>query len=375
MKRILIFLVLAVALLWWALSRVLVPTSAAALVTRGKAVYVVTGSVTVSADAESSLASPAPGIVLVDGFSIAEGKEVKTGDLLARLDPGDIPFQQNTAQAELDQIKGRLAADKKLPTEIQLASAEKEVADAKPLFEHNPQFIAPEAYARLQQTAEEQKALAEKERSELTTNATVQENLLKGYADQLNRRNIVAPYDGFITSVSAHPGDYVALGAPIAGIISSKLKIAAEVNQDDIAAVGEKEKATVTFFAYPGKIFPATVTRVLPSSNAETQRFTVLLEITDPPAPLFAGLTGEVNFSAGEHDNALLIPRRALVGNNVAVVKSGRVEIRQVQVGFLTLTEAEITQGVSEGDVVLTENLEQFRNGDHVRLANNPAEK
>jgi len=375
MKRTfwLFVLVLVVAFVWWGLSRALVPTSAAALVTRGKAVYVVTGSVTISADAESSIASPDSGIMLVDGFNLAQGKAVKAGELLARLDPGDIPFQQNMAQLELDQIKTRLKGE--LPSEIELKTRQNALDKATPLYEHTPQFESPANYTLLQQLVAEQKAIATTERSELETNAAVQDNYLKEYADQLNRRNIVAPYDGFITSVAAHPGDQVALGAPVASIISSKLKIQAEVNQDDIAAVHEKETATVTFFAYKGKTFPATVERVLPSSDKTTQRFSVLLNITDSSELLLAGLTGEVNFAAGEHDNALLIPRRALVGNNVAVVKNGRVEILPVQVGFLTLTEAEITQGLSEGEMVLTENLEQFRNGDRVRLTNNPAEK
>jgi len=375
MKRFLIIFTLAVALAWWGLSRALTPASAAALVTRGQAVYTVTGSVTVAAESESTLASPSGGIVLVDGYKISLGQEVKTGELLARLDPGELTFLKQKTQMDLNQVNSLIAPDKKLSSEIQLAITEQDIASNKTLVEHEPPFFPPADYARLQQTAAAQKALAEKERSELETNAKVLENQLKDYDDQLNRLNIVAPYDGFITTVSAHPGDLVTLGAPVAGIISKKLKVEAEVNQDDIAAVHEKENATVTFFAYPGKSFPATVERVLPSSDKATQRFTVLLEIANPSEDLRAGLTGEVSFAAGEKNNALLIPRRALVGNNVAVVKNGRVEIRLVQAGILTLTEAEITQGVSEGDVVLTENLDLFRNGDRVRLTNNPAEK
>lgn len=377
MKRIywLLILVLALGLAWWGLSRAFVPSSAAALVTRGKAEYVVTGSVTVAAESESTIASPASGIVLAEGYNLSAGRAVKAGELLARLDPGEIKFLRDGADIQLKQIAARLDPAKKLPSEIQLAITEKDLADAKPLLDHTPQYYAPADYARLEQTAAQQRAQAETERSELETQRKVLENQIKDYDDQLQRLNINAPYDGFITTVTAHAGDQVDKGGPVAGIISSTVKIQADVNQDDIAAVQEKQTATVTFFAYPEIKFPATVERILPSSDKETQRFTVLLTIANPPKPLFAGLTGEVNFAAGVHENAFLVPRRALFSNSIIVVKDGRVTVVPVQTGFLTLDQAEITQGVAEGDMVLTENLDLFRTGDRVRLTNNPAAK
>jgi RND family efflux transporter MFP subunit len=374
-KYWLLILLLAIALACWGLARAFVPSSAAALVTRGNAVYTVTGSVTVAAESESTIVSPASGIVLADGYKLSEGREVKAGELLARLDPGEIKFLRDGAEIQLNQVTARLDPAKKLPSEIQLAITEQDLANAKPLLNHEPQYYAPADYARLEQTAAQLRAQAETERSELETQRKVLANQLKDYDDQLKRLNINAPYDGIITTVTAHAGDQVDKGGPVAGIISTSVKIQAEVNQDDIDAVKEKQSATVTFFAYPNLKFPALVERILPSSDKETQRFTVLLTIANPSKPLFAGLTGEVNFAAGTHEHALLIPRRALFSNSVIVAKNGRVEVRPVQTGYLTLDQAEITQGVEEGDVVLTENLDLFRTGDRVRLTNNPSAK
>ncbi|HVU37912.1 MAG TPA: efflux RND transporter periplasmic adaptor subunit [Opitutales bacterium] len=375
MKRLtlIVILLLAAGLIWWAAAHLFVPTAPAALVARGKATYTVTGSVSVDANSLSTIVSPAGGIVQTDNYALAEGREVKAGELLARLDSGQLGFLKNEAETQLKQDQSLLA--KKLPSEIQQSIAEQDLANAEPLFKHDPPFETAANYTRLQQTAEHQTALAEKERSDLAAAAQVLQIQVDDYADQLKRLDVIAPYDGFITIVYAHPGDQVDKGGPVAGLISKDLKIQAEVNQDDIAAVHEKQSAAVTFFAYPDVEFPATVRSILPSSDKETQRFTVLLDIPNPPSRLFAGLTGEVRFNCGEHENTLLIPRRALFGDNVFVVKNGRVEVRTVKTGFLTLAAAEITDGVSEGEVVLTDNLDQFRNGDRVRLANNPAAK
>jgi len=50
------------------------------------------------------------------------------------------------------------------------------------------------------------------------------------------------------------------------------------------------------------------------------------------------------------------------------LVKDGTVKIQPVKPGYLTMTDAEILDGLTTDDLVLTENLEQFRNGQSVRV-------
>ncbi len=93
----------------------------------------------------------------------------------------------------------------------------------------------------------------------------------------------------------------------------------------------------------------------------------IYLNVDLPLERLIPGLTGEVSIVVGEHDNALIVPRRALLGNSLFVVKNGRVRLRNVSVGYVGLNEAEITSGVDEGDEVIAEELDRFRDGDRVR--------
>jgi len=365
MKRIfwIVVILLALGLAARSLSRAFVPTSAYAHATLGTVKKIVTGSVTIAAAAESQIASPEDGLVLPANFLLKEGQIVAAGDVLARLDPGQIPFEQKEAQINLDQVNSRLAG--RLPSEIDLERMQNNLADKKK--ESDAGFLGKADYAEYELQVAVQLALATKERADLVLQKSVLENSLANYADQLKRLDITAPYDGVITSVLAHPGDLLSKGQPVANIISRELKIAAEVNQDDIAYVQANETADIHFFAYPDKI-PAKVKLVLPSSDKTTQRFTVLLDVANPPVALFAGLTGEVGFLAGEHDHVLRVPRRALYNNSLFVANNGRVEVRAVTPGFLTLTQAEIKSGVAEGEIVLTENLDLLRNGDRVSL-------
>jgi hypothetical protein len=58
------------------------------------------------------------------------------------------------------------------------------------------------------------------------------------------------------------------------------------------------------------------------------------------------GITGEVSIVVGRHAKAI-IPRRALLNENVFVVKDGKVELRPVKPGYEWLTGAEIVRASS----------------------------
>jgi macrolide-specific efflux system membrane fusion protein len=353
----------------WGLSRALTPSAAGAPVTRGTVIFVVSGSVTVSADSESQINCPQDGTI--SKSNLAAGQDVQEGELLVQLDPGDLPLKRAQDSDSLDDVEKSLAD--KLPSEILLQNMQIALGKEKQVIDGG--FGQTAQYEADQRSVQAQEITAKQERSTLETKQKLLKKSLQVYDYQLSQFEIKAPYNGTITTVSAHPGDQLTKGAPIAGLISRTLRIEAQVDQDDIAAVEENEKADVHFFAYPDKTFTAKVKRVLPSSDKSTQRFTVLLDLVDPVINLVrAGLTGEVGFTAGKHVNVLCVPRRALFGNSVLVVSHGRVEIRQVNPGYKTLLQAEILPNsdphstVSEGEVVLTENLNHFRDGDHVRV-------
>jgi HlyD family secretion protein len=61
----------------------------------------------------------------------------------------------------------------------------------------------------------------------------------------------------------------------------------------------------------------------------------------------------------------------------VAVVRNDRVETRQIVVGLMAEGEAEIREGLTEGDLVVARAGAFFREGDRVRpfVAGAPAEQ
>jgi len=126
-------------------------------------------------------------------------------------------------------------------------------------------------------------------------------------------------------------------------------------------------QAKVQLYAYRTRTFAARVTSVQPAADPTTQRYTVALEMEKPPDNLMAGMTGEMNIITGTHQNALLVPTRALLVDQALIVNGGIVHSRTVGVGFRTLDFTEVTSGLQEGSHVIVSDQDKFRPGEAVR--------
>src|SRR4029077_8540587 len=129
----------------------------------------------------------------------------------------------------------------------------------------------------------------------------------------------------------------VSEGNELFTVSSRKNYIRGEVNEEDVGEVKPGMKAKAHLYAYRARTFTARVTSFEPAADPTTQCYTVVLEMENPPDNLMAGMTGEMNIITGTHDNALLVPTRALLVDQALVVKGGIVHSRTVGVGFRTL--------------------------------------
>jgi len=138
------------------------------------------------------------------------------------------------------------------------------------------------------------------------------------------------------------------------------------------------EEAKVTFLPYGDTEFDGKVSKILPTSDPETQRHLVFVDVAmDAAHPLVPGINGEVIIIVGRRHADAVVPRRAvfdLDGKNVFVVKDGRVELRKVATGYLWSRGAEILSGLAPGEQVIVDELETFHPGDRVRVNEMPSD-
>ena len=337
------------------------PTARVMAVTKGRAINAVPGSVTVQAEYQMELKSETSGRVIKS--ELDPGQKVTAGSVLVQIDTGDLTLEIDQIQHDYDTAKKRIAVGSAI--KLELESATESLQNYERLTKAG-NYPAAELEKQRRLVKQIEQRLALEEVSNTQQLATFQ-NTLKVKRRQLEKMTITAPFDGVVSKVFARAGDLISSGAPLAILISTSRTVEAKISEENFSGIREGQKASVRFLGYGDWLYDATVTKILPTADPDTQRYIVHLEVKIEPEKLIPGITGEVSIIVAERSGQALVPRRALFGNKVYVVDGGRVKLRTVEVGYVSLTYAEIIKGVKEGEKVIVEQLDAFRDGDRVR--------
>ena len=352
--------------------RSLRPLAVVEPVVGGRAVQAEPGSVTVMAEYSQELRTDVPGRLIKKDFNLDPGETVKEGEVLAQLDPTDLVLAMRKDEIDYGAAKARFKTDRS--TELSLESLHADLANFRRL---NKQGVYPDSeLAKREREATIQEQRAELERIEHAQILATFENNLAAERHKLEQMTVRAPFDAIVSLVPKHPGDIVGSGESIATLITTHKVVEGRISEEDFAHVRVGEKGTVTFLPYGSWDFDATVTKILPTADPETQRHLVLLDVkVDADHPLVPGINGEMSIIVGERAAKAIVPRRALFsldGDNVYVVKNGTVELRKVKTGYVWTRGAEILEGLEPGEDVIVEELENFHPGDSVRVRRVP---
>jgi len=347
----------------YGLSYYLRPVAQVVLVKRGKAVSGKPGSVVVQAERETDLKSEYGGRILRS--VLRPGTQFKAGEFLVQLDTRELELDIEKTENDLDAQGKRIAVGS--PLDGQIANAQDDLAAKERLFKlgslsDSDLLQQQRAVKQLEQQRDLQKLQDQQQLDGL-------KNTLSTLRLQLSRMTLTAPFDGAATAVYANQDDIIGANAPIAHLITASRLVLARVSEEDFANIRVGQHASVRFLTYGDPPSDATVTKILPTADPETQRYVVYLNVDIAPEKLVPGITGEVSITVGEHENTLIVPRRAVSGHNLLVVSNGQVELRHVELGYTSLNEVEVLSGVQEGDAVIAEQLDQFQPGDHVRIS------
>jgi len=363
---------------WWVIGALLIlicgvayyffmPVAEVAVVRRGTAISAVYGTVRIEpAFVVHVRAQNAGFIQLAEEFSAgrgAIGKSVTKGQLLASIADETTARQLKQASADLQAATER--AKLPLPSEELLKAAEDNLHRLEQVVASGN--VPAVEYEKAKSEANRLRGALENERIERDRNLQALDEAHKKMQAQMRNSEIRAPMDGLLTAVSTIDGELVAEGNQLFTVSSRKTYVRGEVNEEDVGEVKPGMKAKVQLYAYRTQTFAARVSSIQPAADPDTQRYTVILEMEKPPDNLMAGMTGEMNIITGSHDDALLVPTRALLVDQALVVKRGIVQRRTIKVGFRTLDFAKALSGVSVGDRVVIADQDRLRSGQPVR--------
>lgn len=337
------------------------PVARVAVVTKGKAVNSVPGSVVVAATRITQLTTEIGGRIIKNDLD--PGKNFREGELLVQIDPGDIDL-------DIEKIKNDIEADDlKIKTgsasQFELETAQENLRNAA--RQHERGAISDLDFARQKRAVAASQQKLELENVSNKQKGDADRNLLKVKKRQREKMTITAPFDGVVAAVFARKDDFIGPNSTIASLITITRNVEAKISEENFALVQTGQRAVVRFLTYGDAKFDATVTKKLPTAEAGTQRYVAYLDVKIDPAKLLPDLTGEVQIIVAERDTQTQIPRRAYFDGYVYVVRNGVVERRKVTLGYTSLNLAEVTSGLANGEEVIADELEQFHEGERVR--------
>jgi len=343
------------------------PVAEVAVVKHGTAISAVYGTVRIEpAFVVHVRAQNAGFIQLAEEFSAgrgAVGKSVTKGQLLATIADEATARQLKQARADLQAATERSKLP--LPSEEPLKAAEDNLGRLEQVVSSGN--VPAVDYAKAKSEVNRLRGLRDNERIESERNLHALEEACKKLEAQMRNSEIRSPMDGLLSAVSTIDNELVNEGSQLFTVSSQKTYVRGEVNEEDVGQVKPGMKAKVQLYAYRNNIFPAKVSSIQPAADPDTQRYTVILEMEKPPDNLMAGMTGEMNIITGMHENALLLPTRALIVDQAWLVKRGIVQKKTIKVGFRTLDFSEALSGVSAGDHVVVSDQDKLRSGQPVR--------
>ena len=345
----------------------LMPVAEVVTVRRGTAISAVYGTVRIEPAFVVRIRAQNDGFIqLAEPFSAgrgAIGKSIEKGQLLATIADEETARQLKQARADLQAAIDRAALP--LPSSELLKAAEDNLQRLeKVVVSGNVPAVE---YQKAKSEANRLRGAVETERIERDRNLNSLEETTKKLEGQMKSAEVRSPIDGLLTNVQTIDGELVSDGNELFTVSSHKNYVRGEVNEEDVGEVKPEMKAKVQLYAYRTRTFTARVTSVQPTADPTTQRYTVVLEMENPPDNLMVGMTGEMNIITGTRENALLVPTRALLVDQALVVNNGIVHSRTVGVGFRTLDFTEVTSGLKEGNHVIVSDQDKFRPGETVR--------
>jgi HlyD family secretion protein len=135
----------------------------------------------------------------------------------------------------------------------------------------------------------------------------------------LAKASIRSPINGVVLARKVESGQTVAasLQAPVLFTLAedlAQMELEVDVDEADVGQVREGQKATFSVDAYPGRKYPASISRVSYGSQVSegVVSYPTVLRVSNDDLSLRPGMTATAEISTATREKALLVPNAAL---------------------------------------------------------------
>jgi len=352
-------------------------------------------------------------------IGVDKGDHVEKDQVLVRLEDEEYKAQVQQAegnlanlQAHLDELTNGSRPEEIAKAKADLDSAEADLLNAKTSLDRTKQLYADKVAAKqtledavarydgqaakvasLDRTFELAKLGPRKEEIAAARGQIEQAKGQLAYAKtQLDNTVIKAPVSGTILDRNVEIGEFVttgfvgdkgAKGYVVALADLNDLKVELDINQNDFARLGPRQKASVTTDAFPDRRYDGIIDEVSPEANRQKATVQVKVRVLHPDNYLRPEMNASVAFLAekkpqeakADEKPVIVIPSSAVKNGAVFVISNEKAVRRPVKTG-LTVTlpgnksGVRIDQGLIGGENLILNPPEDLKDGDRVKAKN-----
>ncbi len=315
-----------------------IPVEAAAA-QRSEVAATYSGTTTLEADQEAAVVAKVPGTV--SEIYAEEGREVRAGEALARLDDSDMRYAAEQAQANYDK-------------------KQQEFNRSQTLYDRK--LISADAFDAVKYDLAVLKA----------ANDLAKLNL--------DRTVLRSPIGGVVAKRLIKVGNTLTPNQEVYVVTDfDPLLAVLYVPENALARLKPGQPAQLSADALAGKTFTGRVARLSPVVDPQTGTFKVTVEVRRTDHVLAPGMFSRVSVTYDVHKDALTVPRAAIITEDgesaVYVVKAGVAHRMGVTLGYAEGDKVEITRGVANGDMVVTLGQNSLKDGTKVAIVNTSPQK
>ena len=309
----------------------------------------------------------------VDGYvaklHVDKGDFVKAGQLLMEIDHTDYLHAVNQAKANLAASHAKVAQQK-----AALRNARLTLDRMQALIKD--QFVSQQDLDNAQVNFDAAVAALES----LDAQVKQMEVALAQADTNLTYSYIRAPFAGYIAERNLDTGAYVTGAASSTSTMSrsmlslhdiDRVRVLIEVVEKDIPTIQIGQKAGLRAEAYPDRVFEGQVTRIVQALNRETRTMTVEIDLPNKDRRLKGGMFARVEVMVGTHPQAVQIPIDAVSRledtQYVFVVRDGKAQRVNVEIGVRDDNRVEITKGLTGDETVIVSGKDLVHDGTPVQ--------
>lgn len=314
---------------------------------------------------------------------VEEGDVVKQGQVIAVLDNSVLQAQINEARADIESNQAVVGQ-----RQAALAQARATLAEAQRNLQRYQELANAGAISRQEldtrattaATAREAVRVAQANISSASADVRSSRASLAQLQTQLGQTLVRAPASGLIAEATAKVGDVANGTQRLFSIIENgALELQAQVPATQLPQVNINAPAVVTYDADPRVRLQGRVRDILPLVNPESRIATVRINL--PPTSLLrSGMFARAAITTATM-SGVTVPAKAVLpqpdGSAIVFVLSGAdiVKAQTIQTGGVPNGgRVEITSGLKPGDSVVVAGAGYLKDGDRVRIVQQPNE-